>query len=436
MKKFLVCFILCNIVVLGSQAQVTKKYYEYSSNVYYRDFVKCSEGGYLILASSLILRVDQDGEFLWEKSINFFGTKVQETEGGYYIAGSIDNIGYLMKINKQGDSLWSRKYVDYEYAIIRYIKQLSNFDLILSLSQHFPGSGFPDYNLIRTDSLGNIIWNQYTVQVQTSEIVELDNNDIVVLGSDFRENQPPQFPESCWPSKIKYNSGGTMTSYLGFTEMDWAECTATVYDGENYYFATDNENYSIFQLENSTVEWTRNYGNFNYYSICTDTNMLYLTGAFGNYNWSRMIILSITKSGDSVSIFKDSEDYVHVGEKIIIDNDNLVVLGQVRKSQNSNYCLCLTKMPISYILTGTTEKLKNDHHQFYIFPNPATNTIYFNDFYPGKQKRVNVYNISGKLELSEKYLHNFIDVSGLNNGLYIIEIFSEGEKLVAKFIKK
>ena len=438
MKNILACFILCNMIVLGTNAQISKTYYEYSGNQSALDIVNCSDGGYLILSPGLILRVNEYGGLMWEKHINYFGFMAQETDGGYYIAGNIDSsyfsIGYLVKINKQGDLLWSKKYKYSEMNAFRYIKRLSNSDIILSLRYYLLGS-MPNYNTIRTDSLGNIIWSRGTWHVETSDIVELENNDIVVIGSDYRENQPPQFPETKWPSKIKYSSNGAQISWVSQEHMDWTECTASVSDGVHYYTATSNVNYSIFKMGDSLIQWTKYFGNLKYYSICTDTTNLYFTGSLGDPNWADLFVLSITSSGDSISIYLDSEDYNHHGKKIIIDKDSLVILGHAKKFNNSDFDLCLTKIPIQYILTSIGEKIDDDHSKIEIFPNPATSTIYFDDFYPNRQKRINVYNISGKLEFSEKHVNNCIDVSELDSGLYLIEILCGQEKKISKFVK-
>ena len=436
MKNIIVCFILCNMIVLNTNAQITKTYYEYSGNQYAHDIVNCSDGGYLILSSGLILRVDEFGGLIWKKNINYSGFMAQETDGGYYIAGSIDSSfyssAYLVKINKQGDPLWNKKYNYSDKDVFQYIRRLSNSDLILSLSCHNFGN-WPNYYTIRADSLGNIIWNRSTWHVETSSISELENNDIVVIGSDYRENPWPDFSNTMWPSKIKYSSNGTELSWVSQYYMDWTECTASVSDGEYYYTATSNDNYSVFKMGDSLVQWTKYFGDFNYNSICTDTINLYLTGFRG----SDLFVLCVTSDGDSISTYIDREDYVHHGKKIIIDNDSLVILGHAKKFKNSNsdFDLCLTKIPIQYILTSIRAKIGDDQSKIKIFPNPATRIIYFDNFYPNKQKRINVYNISGKLEFSAKHVNNCIDISELNSGLYLIEILCEHKKKFAKFVK-
>lgn len=439
MNKTFIFFILFSLVAVESYTQITKIYYERPGNQEATDIISCSEGGYLFLSSDRVTRVDQNGAVIWENQ-NTSGLEVVESPGGYYIVGGIDNnynlYARLTKINKQGVILWSKEFGGNAIATLNHIQILSNNDLILSLSQRGYGAAYPCYTIFRTDSLGNTIWSRGGCYYDVSSISLLDNSDIVIMGSEFRVNQPPQFPETCWPFMKKYNSNGSTLSYVDLPYMGWAICTTSVSDGEFFYFATTNDNYSVFKMGDSLVQWTKYFGNFEYNSMCTDTTNLYLTGCLGNTDCADLFVLSITSGGDSISTYIDSEDYVNHGSKIIIDNDSLVIIGHAKKINHYDLDVCLTKMPISYILTNNKEIVEDNNSALSIYPNPASTVIYFDNFYPHKQKSVNIYNLSGELELSKIDTENHINVTDLNQGLYLIEILCGSEKKVAKFIKK
>jgi type IX secretion system substrate protein len=440
MTRLFVLILLSSLIILESQAQVFKKYYERPGNQYSHDIINCIDGGYLILSTGLVSKVDQNGEVIWEKQLNFFGGKVAETNGGFYIAGSIDSsyfqFGYLVKINKQGDFLWTKEYKKQDIGSLKHIKRLLTGDLILSFSHYWLESGFPNYTILRTDSLGNIIWSRSASQNETSNITILDNNEIVITGSKFQENQPPQFPETCWPFKEKYNISGSTLSHVHLPYMDWTECTASISDGESYYIATSNDNYSVFKMGDSLVHWTNYFGDFEYNSMCTDTNNLYLTGSLGNTNWAELFVLSISCQGDSISTYINGDDYNQHGKKIIIDKDSLVILGHAKKFNTSDFDVFLTKIPIQYILTYNNEVSQVNTTYLEINPNPTSSILYFENFTDKKTKNVKVYNISGELEINTINADNFIDVTELSQGLYLIEILSDKGKKIAKFIKK
>jgi len=438
MKKTFALLVIGTLIALGSLAQVTKIYYERPGNQTAFDIINCTDGGYLILSSGLISKVDRNGVLIWETQ-NTSGLKATETAGGYYIVGSSDSSNYkvarLTKINKQGDILWSKIFKKQHVASFTHIQQLSNNDLILSMSHYLLGLGWPNYTTFRTDSLGNIIWSRDAYQDQTSSISLMDNDDIVIIGSEYRENMPPQFPETCWPNKRRYNSNGSYST-LALPYMDWTECTASTFDGEFFYIATSNDNYSVFKWGDSIVHWTKYFGNFKYNSMCTDTLNVYAVGSLGNTNWGSLCVLSITSEGDSISTYIDNEDYNHIGVKIIIDDDSLVIISHSKKFNNSDFDICLTKMPIQYILTDNKETVEEHNSTLLIYPNPTSTVIYFNKFYPPQQKTVNIYNLSGNLEMSKLVSENFIDVTELNQGLYLIEVLYGSGKKTTKFLKK
>jgi hypothetical protein len=64
-----------------------------------------ADGGYIIVGSSL-MRMDANGDIIWTRP--YAGRCVQQTsDGGYIITG---NVWDLMKVSKDGDSLWARDY--------------------------------------------------------------------------------------------------------------------------------------------------------------------------------------------------------------------------------------------------------------------------------------------------------------------------------------
>ncbi len=76
-----------------------------------------------------------------------------------------------------------------------------------------------------------------------------------------------------------------------------------------------------------------------------------------------------------------------------------------------------------------------DFSKTYIYPNPAINNLYISS--EGIViDTILVYSITGKQILKQPNIqNNTINVSSLSEGIYFIEIYSEGNKIVRKFIK-
>jgi len=75
-----------------------------------------------------------------------------------------------------------------------------------------------------------------------------------------------------------------------------------------------------------------------------------------------------------------------------------------------------------------------------IFPNPASSSVYINLSEEKSISKISIYNIIGK-KVKEIYninKQNTINVSGFNNGLYIIKLFGKNEELfhTQSFVKK
>lgn len=71
--------------------------------------------------------------------------------------------------------------------------------------------------------------------------------------------------------------------------------------------------------------------------------------------------------------------------------------------------------------------------QIKIYPNPVTTTLNFNNVY-GVELNLTVYSIDNKI-IKKGYVNNQLDVSNLENGIYILKIVQGDAVQVTKFIK-
>jgi hypothetical protein len=70
-----------------------------------------------------------------------------------------------------------------------------------------------------------------------------------------------------------------------------------------------------------------------------------------------------------------------------------------------------------------------------IYPNPVSNTLFVTSETP-QIERLTIFSVSGQVVFFEENDTNSVDVSGLSEGVYFLEITSEKEKSIQKFIKK
>jgi hypothetical protein len=73
--------------------------------------------------------------------------------------------------------------------------------------------------------------------------------------------------------------------------------------------------------------------------------------------------------------------------------------------------------------------------QFNVYPNPVSSNLFIASENT-QIENIRVYSLSGKQLLEVSDFENSVDVSGLSEGIYFVEILSEEGKSIQKFIKK
>lgn len=165
---------------------------------YGRSVQQTEDGGYVIAGETnsfgsgsndvFLIKTDASGNLQWTHTYGGsdwdYGYSVQKTaDGGYVIAGATFSYGsgkndfYLVKTDTQGNLQWSRAYGgagdDYGYSV----QQTTDGGYILIGVTNSFGAGSDDVYLLKTDSLGNLLWtrtyggssNDYGHSVQQTE---------------------------------------------------------------------------------------------------------------------------------------------------------------------------------------------------------------------------------------------------------------------------
>ena len=181
-KKLLLILIAFAFMSLSATAQIMfqKTYENDSSSEGY--FVKqTQDGGYIITGNTssrgagsadvYLIRINSNGDTLWTKTYggtNYDdGEDVEQTsDGGYIIIGGTESFGfatskvYLIKTNSTGDTLWTRTYggsgSDWGYSG----QQTSDGGYIISGYTYSYGAGGSDAYLIKTNSSGDTLWTK------------------------------------------------------------------------------------------------------------------------------------------------------------------------------------------------------------------------------------------------------------------------------------
>ena len=173
-----------------------------------------SDGGYIMVGRTYIesktsyfvyvVRTDSLGNTLWEKyygsSSSNEGVKgiVETTDGGFVMAGWIEyeNFEYdmlLIKINAEGDSLWSHTYSSPGYdAVGSVIETLDGGLITTGVTMRSAADSDPHLLLMKADATGNLIWTRtYGSRHSYGAFVEpTTDGGYIVTGSLYSGRDP------------------------------------------------------------------------------------------------------------------------------------------------------------------------------------------------------------------------------------------------------
>jgi hypothetical protein len=134
-----------------------------------------TDGGYIVTGFTrnnvYLVKTDSLGDTLWTRTYGGtsweVGYSVQQTQdGGFIITGETTSFGagfydvYLVKTDSVGDILWARTYGGTDYDIGRSVQETQDLGYIVAGETNSFGVGLVDVYLIKVDSLGDTLWTR------------------------------------------------------------------------------------------------------------------------------------------------------------------------------------------------------------------------------------------------------------------------------------
>ncbi|MCP5097322.1 MAG: hypothetical protein GY943_17390 [Chloroflexi bacterium] len=145
------------------------------------DLLETEDGGFIIVGFTnsfgagemdiYLIRVDVDGNMIWEHTYggpnSEFGWALAQTDdGGYVLAGQTDSFGageedgYLVKVNAQGEELWSQTFGGEQEDRLFSIDLSADSGFVLVGTTRSFGLGERDLYLVKTNNSGELVWSQ------------------------------------------------------------------------------------------------------------------------------------------------------------------------------------------------------------------------------------------------------------------------------------
>ena len=183
------------------------------------------DGGYIVAGTTsdagngatdvYLLKVDSLGNFQWHKTFGGSGIDrgyavEQLNDSGYAVAGYTNSSGnggydgYLVRTNKNGDTLWTKTYGTSNWDFIFSMKKTLDYGFVLAGNSYGNSSGYSEAYLLKTDSDGVAQWtrsynvsddafinsialspdNGYTL-AGYKESLSNGNEDVLIIQTDF-----------------------------------------------------------------------------------------------------------------------------------------------------------------------------------------------------------------------------------------------------------
>ncbi len=130
--------------------------------------IETRDGGYLVVGYTqsifaLLVKVDANGNIVWNKALNIMSSILTRVICGYegYIAvgwvAENQNAGLCIKVDEEGNIIWNRTYIEQYPIIIRTIDKTINNNYIVVGNIYYDTD--TDIWLARIDEDGNVVWS-------------------------------------------------------------------------------------------------------------------------------------------------------------------------------------------------------------------------------------------------------------------------------------
>lgn len=347
-----------------------------------------------------LIRIDSNGDSIWTR--NYYGiykeigySVAQTTDGGFIITGSywpngFESKVYLMRTNSTGDTLWTKKITEIYWDYGKSVIQASDGGFIITGTAGDFGWGYYCAFLIKTDQYGNIIWTKIYGDVYTHDAVnsfsQTNDSGYIIIACD---NTYDGMSMDIKLIKTNANGDSLWTKRYGSNNADYG--------------------FAIKQLSNDN------------YIILGKTNgiNLLMTNSLGDTLWTK------TYTGAE-------------GTSLVQTNDKGYIITGINYWNHDVFLLKTDSNCTSNGTLGTNNILFSKKNNISVNPNPAIKTIHIQipqQF--GHTRTLAIYDCIGQLQLIKTDSFSDIDVSSLKSGIYFIVLTNlDNEKQTIKLIKE
>lgn len=426
---FMINFNAASLVKTSANGNlIWKKQYDFTIGGYdsFNDLIELPDSNYLVTGITtntvtndydiILVKIDTNGNVIWfQKYIHpdyDQSTELKLTpDGKIIIVGKAESIGtyndvLLIKTDLNGNLIWRKRFgntYDEVYNSIEVIKNNTEYLLGGRYGYSSSGTDYYDMSIMRTDTAGNIIWQQQYGTAGGNEYGGIAINTLdsgVAICGIYNDVA----------TVLKVNKGGI---------VQW---------NKNYSLPTNSFMRQVIQLQDSTYAMIAS-------SVYAPTNSL--TGFLlkadknGNQLWQRVYpgLMTIPNYFYGFNTTADkgfimTGQYNHIGQPY----QNIWLVKTDSLGCDSVSC--------SYLVTDVKDDI-NELEEISLQPNPTNGIIIVNSKYDFE--KVELSNLTGQILSSENVnsKSHQLQLQNLSDGIYFVKVsYTNGVCVVKKVIKQ
>ncbi|RKX69561.1 hypothetical protein DRP53_07855 [candidate division WOR-3 bacterium] len=396
------------------------------------------DGGFIIVGSTrsfgagesdvYLIRVNADGSVVWARSYggasSDSGLAVQQTsDGGYIVSGVTSSWGsggkdiYLIKTDPNGDTVWTKTYGGRLDDEGRWVQQTSDGGYVIFGDKHL-NSYRRDMYLLRTDSVGNLVWEQtyYTRYLGDGSYVEETPDGGFYLVGSTEEYWTP-YKRDLWIAVVDSLGNLVWKKRYGGSDYEWGNSGRILSDGgyiavgmTRSYGGGHEDIYIVRTDSLGNLTWERFYGGSGEEQASSvvataggDFVISAWTSSFGAGGFD-LWVLKVDSLGDTLwaRTYGGASDDLGLGIEILAENEYMLV-GQTASFGAGESDVWLLRMGIKPEVSGGADVGLKDYNIPTIFSGPLRLP---------SGRRCRVFDVSGRR----------IEPDQIRPGVYFIEI--------------
>lgn len=410
-----------------SAQSLFQRYYSGANDNFQSDIVILPDSGFLLARQTIetrntffqLIRLNKQGDTLWMRSdydttLSTFYCIVPAGDGNYYIGGtflpdSLPQYGVVAKINDSGSLLWKKEYND-SVTTIRQITPLKNGDFMLSavLCNNSYSKG---ERQVRVDSLFNIKWAKNLKDYSTPvEVIEEPSGNLLISSISYGGGSSITFLDSTGNSTIGMYPTCSIYRSAHKKNAFW-KSKDTLVSILTYWPGLPNQN---TQAEYILTDIKQN-GQSLPFKVIKDSLFDFVTMIERLPNKNFIVCGKRVKNfyeSEMVVVLLDSlyhtlwERSIHnfpiecaIATKVTPDN-RIIVLGTYDTYFHTLHGFSITAMDSTGNIIGIQKTYANSQQNWTVYPNPAVDEIQFDFFGEIRSEEklyLTIYNSIGRM---------------------------------------